>query len=106
MIRHHIDHQIHAVSVEGVRQIHQVFRRAEVRIQAVQIGLIIPVVTVRYIFRDRRDPDGIKAHVVDVVELVDDASPRASTVRFGCHIACCGGQIVGSRKSVREDLVY
>ena len=57
----------------------------------------------RDVLDDGGDPDGSEAHALDVVELVDDALPGATTVVS--EVAGCRGAAVGAGEAVGEDLV-
>lgn len=57
---------------------------------------------------DWRYPNGIEAHLLDVVQMVNDASPRAATVVARSCITWDSGSnsivLVGKRKPIRNDL--
>ena len=74
-------------------------------VEGVKVGLIVPMVTLGSVLRDGRDPDGVEAHVLDVVEVVFDAFPGSAAVFFGPDVAGGCGGVVGASEAVGEDLV-
>ena len=38
------------------------------------------VVATRRVFHDRGDPDSVKAHALNVIEVIEDATPSSTTV--------------------------
>lgn len=101
----------HPAGVKRRRQALEVIRRAEVRIQLVEVLLPVPMVcgAVRRapldLASDGRDPHGVEPHALDVVEVVRDAGPAAATVGAIGGVARRARAAIGSREAVGEDLV-
>ena len=54
---------------------------------------------------DGRDPDGVEAHALDVVEMADGALIGSSAVYSVAGVARCGGAAIGSGEAVSQYLV-
>ena len=81
VIRDDINHQIHATRMKSVDKVLEVRGRAKAVIE--RIDLLSPVAMVAvavdgrtfYVLHDRRDPDSREAHVLDVIEVFNQALP-------------------------------
>src|SRR5271163_4228223 len=112
MIDYYVNHEIHSAIMEGARECLEIVGSAKIRVERVNILLPITMEGFAFdrIFRqiksNRGDPNRRKAHALDIVEVVDDTLPRASTVYPVSSIAWgrCGS--VGAGKSVSQNLVY
>lgn len=75
-------------------------------VQRVEIRLIVSMISSRSILGDRGYPNGVEAHVVDVVQSIFDALPIAPAVFVLGYIAGRGEVVVASGKSIGQYLVY
>jgi hypothetical protein len=74
-------HDEDASFVTGINQIDEIFFGAEVVVEFVNVSGPISVISSVAVVDDRGNPDGIEAHAVDIVQIVDDSS-IASTAIF------------------------
>ena len=72
-------------------------------IQLVEIPPPVPVVSTIPIVNDRRDPDGIEAHPVNVIKVIDQPS-IASTAIVSEVAATLSGTIIAS-ESICQQLI-
>lgn len=98
MVYDDVQHEVHPAHVQRIAERLEVVRGAEVGAYHVDVARPVPAkgvsaqrscgmqrrsapviaISVRRVvdvFDDGRDPDGVKAHVLDVVEVVRDARP-------------------------------
>lgn len=68
------------------------------------VGLSVSSFTLN-VFRDRRDPDRVKSHTLNVVEFLDDSSPGAAAVDARGRVAGGGGAAISAGEAVGEELV-
>lgn len=97
--------------MKGLSERLQIVRGAEVRVDIVQILLPVAVVGLAVsrlaldVLGDRRDPDSVEAHALNIVQSVNDASPGAAAVLPATGITCCGRAAVRSGEAISEELV-
>src|SRR5271170_3854742 len=111
MIDYYVNHEIHSASMEGARECLEVVGSAKIRVELIKT--LLPITMDGFAFdrifgqieSNRGDPNRCKAHALDIVKVVDDTLPRASTVYPVSSIACgrCGS--VSAGKSVSQNLV-
>jgi hypothetical protein len=80
MISDDVDHDIDASFVTGTDKVDEILFAAEVLVEFVEISTPIAVVSSVTIIDNRRDPYGIKAHSLNIVQIVDDSSISSSTI--------------------------
>lgn len=64
----------------GIHQINKIALAAEVIVQLVKVSTPVAVVASVSVVDDGRNPDGVEAHSLDIVEVVDDSSVASSAV--------------------------
>jgi hypothetical protein len=80
----------------------EVLFTAEVLVELIDIPPPIPMVTTIVVINNRRDPDRIEAHTLDIVEVVDDAAVGAAAVVAEVAAAVAPG---GAGEAIGEELV-
>lgn len=75
-----VDHDPNVSGVTGSYEVLEVLFRAKVVVQLVQISAPVSVVASISVVDNGGDPDGVKAHALNVIEVVDDALVTTSTV--------------------------
>ena len=111
MIDNNIHHQIHPPLMQRISQRPQILPRPKPRVYLIQIPLPIPMISVTVgsvpaqLRSHGRDPDGIEAHVLDVVEVVLDSFKGAAAVDAVGGVAGGGGAAICACEAVGEDLV-
>jgi len=80
VVAHDIDHEVHATVVHGVVQADEVRHGTEMLVDSSDILGPVAVITLVGVLDDRADPDGIKAHTLDVVEVLLDTLEHTTTV--------------------------
>src|SRR5277367_4822765 len=111
MIDYYVNHEIHSASMEGARECLEIVGSAKIRFELIKTLLPIAMEGFAFgrIFRQIEsnggDPNRRKAHALDIVEVVDDTLPRASTVYPVSGIACgrCGS--ISAGESISQNLV-
>ena len=97
--------------MQRIRQPPQILTRPKPRVYLIQIPLPISMIRVAVgsvttqLRSHGRDPDGIEAHVLDVVEVVLDSFEGAAAVDAVGGVAGGGGAAIWAREAVGEDLV-
>ena len=111
MIDHNINHKIHPTLMQRISQILQILLRPKLRIYLIQIPLPVSMIRIAIssftaqLGCDRRDPDGIEAHVLDVVEVVLDSFESPAAVEAVGGVARGRGAAICACEAVGEDLV-
>ena len=116
MVHDDVDHEVHAAVVQGRAEGFEVVFCAKVRIEGVDVLSPVPAVARPEISTlgkcvnspvkclairrvpldvgdDRRDPDGIEAHALNVVEFLDDTLPCPTTVLPVGRVAMWTGSV-------------
>lgn len=129
MVHYDVHHEIHPARVDRVAEILQVIRRAKMAVQLLEVLRPVsrmlqskrnhrtgstdsPMVRLSAgcvsfdVGGDRGYPHRVKAHALNVVQLVRDTLPRATTVLFCRGITCLGRGVVAQRKPVRHNLPW
>eukprot|EP00961_Rhodomonas_salina_P168870 2275605-Rhodomonas_salina.2 len=87
----HVHHHPNVARMAGLDQRLQVFGRAKLLVDAVQIFRPVPVVSIRGVLDHRRDPNCVEAHPLDVVQVILEAGNP--NVRTGHHtVGAQGGR--------------
>ena len=80
MIGDHVDHHQNSPLVAGADEVDEILLRAEVIVEPIKVPPPITVVSPIAIVDDWGDPNGIKAHSLDIVQVVYNPSVPSSTV--------------------------
>jgi hypothetical protein len=109
VVDNHIKHEIHATIVQRLRERLEVIRGPEVLIDGCNVRRPVAVERLAIsalaleIGAHGRNPNGIKTHVLNVVEVVLDTLEGAATVNTILGVTL-GTRIVRGPKAVRNDL--
>jgi len=109
MVDYNINHEVHVPRMQGVGKSNQVVRRTKVWVELVDVLCPIAVVSLSVnskafdVGNNWRDPEGVEAQVLNVVEFVDDALVGAATV-FTVIGYALGGTSTLECKPVGQDL--
>ena len=103
VVSYDINHDPHILGMHSSYQILEILLSTKFRIELIEVLLPVAVVSLRGVLRDWRDPDSIKAHTLDVIELVDESSPGSSAVVT--NVVAAGGGAVSPPEPVCKDLV-
>src|SRR5262245_12050382 len=110
MIGHHVEHDIKALRMSRIDQLHEFAHAAEVAVYAIEIVGPVAVVGVHMTLHlHRRDPDRSESHPLDIVQFVNHAleiaaMPLAWIVAIGIEpaVVIIGGVSVGEAVSKKE----
>jgi hypothetical protein len=80
MVSNNINHNIHSFGMGGIHKILEIVIRTEVVVGLGPVLCPVAMISVCPIVNDRRDPDGIKPHSFDVVEMVLNSFPCTTTI--------------------------
>lgn len=80
VVTHHINHDQNPSLVTSTYEINKVFLTAEVVIQFVEIASPIPMIPSIAVINDGWNPNGIEAHSLNIVEIVDDSAIATSAI--------------------------
>lgn len=109
VIGHDVDHEIHASFVQLVGQRFQIFLGAELGVDGIEILRPVAMVGVAIFARldlvldDGTDPDRSEAHLLNVIQLIDEPDPSATAVLI--QIARCRRRPITPCKPVGHDLI-
>lgn len=103
VITNDIDHDPDVSGVTSGNEVLEVLFRAEVIVQLVKVSTPVSMVTSIAIVNDWGNPDGIKAHTLNVVEVVDDTFVTTTTVV--AQISAVILLAIISGESVSEELI-
>jgi len=103
MVRNHVEHNPDVLFMASFDQILEFVRGAEVGVDVVPVEGSVAMVVIAEVLRNGRDPDGAKAKILDVVQLLLDALPGTSTVLV--NVITVSGGVIRSPESISDDLV-
>lgn len=58
-----VDHDPNVSLVAGLDQSFQIVRRSEIEVHVVDVSWVVAVVSIRIVFNDRGNPNGIKSQI-------------------------------------------
>lgn len=97
--------------MQRLRESLQIVLGAKVGVDTVKILLPVTMVSLAVrgvaldVLGDGRDPDGVEAHALDVVQPVDDARPGPAAILPVCCVARGGRAAVRSGEAISQELV-
>ena len=98
-VNHHPD-----ISLMGsLDEILQVIGTTEIGVDLLPVASPVSVITTVEIIDDRRDPDGIETHTLDIVQVVDES--LVVTAAVARKIITVVGAAIASGESIGEDLI-
>jgi len=80
MVRNDINHDPDIFFVASFNQVLEVISSTKIGIDFINIGSSVTVVVTRHIGWDRRDPNSIESHTLDVIKVVDNSLEGSSAI--------------------------
>lgn len=80
VIGNNINHNPDSFGVGGVNEVFKLLSSAEVRVDLVPVFSPVAMVSTRRVSHNRRNPNSVKSHSSDVVELICDTNEGSTTV--------------------------
>lgn len=104
MVGNYIKHHPNSHRLSCCNHVLKILLVSEIWIDFVPIKCCITMIVITIVFRNRRDPDSVKTHSLDITELILNTL-ESSTAVFGKIRARLGGTI-SSPESISDDLIY
>lgn len=80
MISNDINHDPNASFVTGTNEINKILLTSKSIVELIYISAPITMISSISIIDYRRDPDGIKAHSLNIIKIIDDSSISSTTI--------------------------
>ena len=80
MVGYDVNHNPNISGVTGANKVDEILFRSKVAVQLVKVSTPISVISTVAVVDDGRDPNGVKTHALNVVEVVNDTFVTTSTV--------------------------
>jgi len=103
VISNNINHDPDVLIVASFNEILEIIGGTKVRIDFINIGGSVTMIVSWHIGNDRRDPNSIKSHTFDVVEIVDDSLEGSSAIV--APIITLSSASVSSGISISKELI-
>jgi hypothetical protein len=79
VVEHHVEHNMQIVLLRLGQQMVEILERSVLRIDCFVVGDVIPEIDLRR-WIDGREPDGVHAEMLQIVEVLRDAVQVANAV--------------------------
>jgi len=80
MISNNIDHKVHITILEGIVEADEITQSAKILINSSDILSPIAMITLISVLDDRANPDSIKAHTLNIVQVLLDTLESSTTI--------------------------